>query len=905
MTLWQRAARLQPSGENVIPPLDGPFRQNDDLERAWPMLERLPGLDDVAVAGDGTVYVSAGKRVLRLTPGAQTPEPFAAFEGAVGALTLLPGGEIAVAVDGHGVAIVGEGPLRWIATAEGTAITGATALVESGNTLFIAEGAMGRCAADWTRDLMEKGVSGRVIRADLATGATSVLASGLRWPAGLAVNVETLVISEAWAHRLLSLPLTGGLMTPATSNLPGYPGRLSPTAAGGFWLTITALRTQLVDFVLAEDAYRCAMLAEVPPDLWVAPSLTSSAHDPHPWKSPHFATDRSYGEPLHAGRIRSFGEIRPWAPARSYGLVVRLDAELDPLASLHARTGSLRHGITGAAEQDGRLLIACKGYGTLLGYATDPGQERASERVAKRKTTRERIRSYLARQGMDAAVGQEVLRAEAVSKSYGGIAAIQDISFDLRAGEVHAILGENGAGKSTLCKVVAGAVAPTSGRLVIGGVERRLRSPADGLNAGVAMVYQETSLVPGMTVAQNICLGREDWLTGTRTLNTRMQAFLASINFGGIDAAAVVAGLGQGQKQLVEIARAIWFEARVIIFDEPTAALTPAETQRFFELVETLKRRGLGLIFISHNLEEVTDLADRITIMRDGRHVVTGPVGEFSRDRIVRNMVGRDGAGGHYTQLGRRQSRSTEKRRKVLTVEDVRAAPLVKNMNFALYENEITGVAGLVGSGRSEIARVIAGALRRDLIGGGRITLDGRPVRYREPGQAIRDGIVYVTEDRKVDGFFETMGIAENIYLGALAASRSANPFVSAADQRRVGQSWVDRLNIRAIDLSLRVNRLSGGNQQKVVVAKSLVQEPRVIIIDEPTRGVDVGAIAEMHSAIRALKGPGRAVLVISSYLPEVLTLCDRVLVARRGRIAAEFAVAEATEEKLMQAAIG
>ncbi len=897
-----------------IPPLDGALRQNDDLERCWPVIERLAELDDVAIAADGDIYLSAGRRILHYSEREGSHRIFAEVDADAGGLAVISQRRLAACISGRGVVIFDQGvPMLAIKDAGGTPIRCATAIATAPDgTLFIAEGSTRHAPAAWSRDLLELGASGRIIRADPASGKAEVVATGLRWPHGLAITPDgkSLLVAESWGHSLSLYSLAAKDLVERRellTNLPGYPARITAAPGGGYWLAIFALRTQLGDFVLNEPEFRKAMLAEVDPDSWLAPAHISSAYDPYPWKSPYAATASPWTESVHAGRIRRDGAIKPWAPARSYGLVVKLDAEGQPTASLHAGANHVRHGITGAVEHAGGLYLACKGYGVLLKSSNLPGLERASETVQKRKTARERIRTFLAAQsagGMEVAP-KTFVHLENATKLYGGTAAIVEINFDLREGEVHALLGENGAGKSTLCKALAGAIPLTSGRILIDGQPRVFASAADALKAGVAMVYQETSLAPAMTVAQNIQLGQEALLKGTRRLNIEMQQFLASINFGAIDATSVVAGLGQGQKQMVEIARAIHFGARAIIFDEPTAALTPGETQRFFELIETLKARKLGIIFISHNLEEAMDMADRITIMRDGRHIVTDAAASFSRERIVRHMVGRDMGGTHYTQIGKRETRLTTRPRKVVTVENLRAAPLVKNASFSLYENEITGIAGLVGSGRSEMARVIAGALKRDIVRGGVITIDGKPARHTTPAAAIRDGIVYVTEDRKVDGFFETMGIDENIYLGALAGSGAKRIFVSKRERAALGKQWVERLGIRAIDLRLRVNRLSGGNQQKVVVAKSLTQNPRIVIIDEPTRGVDVGAIAEMHAYIRSLKGPGRVVVIISSYLPEILTLSDRVLVARQGRISAEFTGADASEHKIMMAAMG
>jgi len=487
------------------------------------------------------------------------------------------------------------------------------------------------------------------------------------------------------------------------------------------------------------------------------------------------------------------------------------------------------------------------------------------------------------------------------TKEYRGVPAVKDVSFDLRRGEVHALLGENGAGKSTLTKMIAGVVEPTAGEIWIDGARVEMSTPSEALRRGIAMVYQETSLVPSLTVAQNIYLTDAQRFHRLRGIYIAGQQFLQSLNFH-VDPTAMVSALGAGQKQMVEIARAVHHNAQVIIFDEPTATLTPEEKHQFFSLVERLKQRGVSIIFISHALEEALAIADRITVMRDGQHVVTDVASAFDREKIVRAMVGRSLSNELYgSQQGRRIRDAGDK---VLSVQNLSMGNVVRNTSFSLFAGQITGVFGLIGSGRTETAKVVAGVLKRDMFHGGQVRLDGRSVRYRVPRPAVRDGIIYVTEDRKVEGFFETMSIAENIHLGALAGGRTKSSTVSMTEMRRIAQEWITALNVKAINADARVIELSGGNQQKIVVAKALVQKPRLIIFDEPTRGVDVGAIAEIHQLINKLADDGIAVMVISSYLPEVLQLSDRILVCRQGRIVEEFDGHKADEETIMYAAV-
>jgi simple sugar transport system ATP-binding protein len=484
------------------------------------------------------------------------------------------------------------------------------------------------------------------------------------------------------------------------------------------------------------------------------------------------------------------------------------------------------------------------------------------------------------------------------SKVYGGLHAIEKIDFELRAGEILALLGENGAGKSTLCKAVAGAIQLTSGRYLIEGREVSFASPREALAGGVAMVYQESSLVPSMTVAQNLELGMEDMVTRYSKINIAATQSLQSLNFN-VDALQLVENLGTAKRQMVEIVRAVRHRAKVFIFDEPTASLTPEETQHLFHLLRTLSAGGAGIIFISHALEEALELADRITVLRDGRHVATVAARDVTRDELVRMMIGRDVAVQRAAM-----SEKVLRGKKVLSVENITMGSVVKNMSFSMFAGEVVGVFGLVGAGRSEAAQVVCGARKRNFLRGGMIYLHGKPVRYRVPRQAVRDGIAYITEDRKVDGFFETMTVDQNIYLGWLASPRVRRWLYSAREMKQIADRWIEALKISALKRSLRIVEYSGGNQQKVVVAKSLAQEPSVVIFDEPTRGVDVSAIPQIHAAIRELAAQGKAVMVISSYLPEVMAVSDRILVARGGRIVEEMSAADATQEKIMYAAI-
>jgi len=496
---------------------------------------------------------------------------------------------------------------------------------------------------------------------------------------------------------------------------------------------------------------------------------------------------------------------------------------------------------------------------------------------------------------------ETIIRLESISKLYRGVPAVKNVSFDLRKGEIHALLGENGAGKSTLTKIIAGVVEAYSGTMFHHGKETSYATPNEALKAGIAMVFQETSLVPSMTVAQNLYLGSESFLNRLRGIYISAQQFLQSLNFA-VDPAAMVESLGAAKKQMVEIARAVHHNAEVIIFDEPTASLTPEEKRHFFALIRRLKARGVSIVFISHALEEALLLSDRITILRDGELVATGETSSFDRDKIISAMVGRTLSAELYRQ--RDESKLRKPGKKILSVQDISMSNVVRNNSFSVFQGQITGVFGLIGSGRTETFKVVAGIYKRDFKRGGTIELDDKPVRYVVPREAVNDGIVYVTEDRKAEGFFETMSIAENLFGGLLAAGHEKAWIINQKEMRTLSSDWSKTLNVRAINDNARVVELSGGNQQKVVIGKGLVQQPRLVIFDEPTRGVDVGAIAEIHQIINRLADEGLAVVVISSYLPEIMNLSDRILVCRQGRIVEEFSPAEATEAKIMYAAV-
>ena len=387
-----------------------------------------------------------------------------------------------------------------------------------------------------------------------------------------------------------------------------------------------------------------------------------------------------------------------------------------------------------------------------------------------------------------------ILSLEKATKLYSGVPAIENVDFELARGEIHALVGENGAGKSTLTKVMAGVVSLTSGAMKIDGMAAAPNTPLEARHLGVAMVFQENSLVPTMTVAQNLFLGQERFYNRLRGINIAAQQFLQSLNFD-VPPAATVGSLGAAKKQMVEIARAVLHKAKLIIFDEPTAALTPEERKYFFDLVRDLKKRGVSIVFISHALEEALVLADRITVLRDGRKIVTDDAHKFDRARIVQAMVGRDLS---HTLYGAKKATVRPAGERVLTIQNLKMAPMVKNNSLSIFAGQITGVFGLVGAGRTETFKIVSGVLKRDFFHGGEIILRDKPVRYRVPAPAVKAGVAYVTEDRKIEGFFETASIARNIYLGLLAKFPAGRALLSRRDQSASGADWIKRLNVRA-----------------------------------------------------------------------------------------------------------
>jgi rhamnose transport system ATP-binding protein len=485
---------------------------------------------------------------------------------------------------------------------------------------------------------------------------------------------------------------------------------------------------------------------------------------------------------------------------------------------------------------------------------------------------------------------QSLLELSHVSKSFPGVQALNDIQFEMRAGEVHALLGENGAGKSTTIKIISGVYRPDSGELRFEGKPLQLSNPREAQALGIATIYQELSLYPELTVAENIFMGHAprnrfgalDW----SAMRRQAREILESLNILDMDVNRKVGTMTVGNRQRVEIAKALSLKARILIMDEPTAALSEADVLRLFELVRLLRERGVGIIYISHRMEEVFLLADRVTVLRDGQYVATKDVAETNADELISMMVGRT-IDKLFPKL------ETTIGAPVLEVENVVRKPLTRGVSLTVRAGEIVGLAGLVGSGRSELAQVIFGMTPAE---SGAIKINGKAVQIKSPGQAMKLGIAYVPEDRGTQGLVRQMRIRENVSLAVLRGMVKG-PFVDKGAERSLARKTIDQLRIRAYSSEQTVNKLSGGNQQKIVVGKWLASNPKLLIMDEPTRGVDVGAKAEIHRLLSELAQQGLAILMISSELPEVLGMSDRVLVMREGRIVAEYSREDANQE--------
>jgi len=475
-----------------------------------------------------------------------------------------------------------------------------------------------------------------------------------------------------------------------------------------------------------------------------------------------------------------------------------------------------------------------------------------------------------------------LISVKKLSKSFPGVRALHDVQFDLVEGEVHALMGENGAGKSTLMKILAGVYTRDSGEILLGGQPVELQSPRDAQAAGIGIIHQELQLMNHLTVAQNIFIGREPrgrlgLFLDEDKLNAKAREILSRMHVN-IDPRAMVGKLTVASQQMVEIAKALSFDSRVLIMDEPTSALNDAEIAELFRIIRELKQRGVGVVYISHKMDELKQIADRVTVLRDGEYVATVAAADTSVEAIIGMMVGRTLS--DVAPAGRAASQGEI----ALEVRNLHAGPLVRDVSFTLRKGEILGFAGLMGAGRTEVARAVFGA---DPVESGEIFVKGAKASIRTPSDAVAHGIGYLSEDRKRFGLATGMDVESNIVMSNLRNFLSLNFFLRRARMRRRASHFINLLAIRTPSAAQQVRLLSGGNQQKIVIAKWLERDCDVLFFDEPTRGIDVGAKAEIYLLMRELTARGYSIIMISSELPEIVGMCDRVAVFRQGRIEA------------------
>ncbi|MCM3791339.1 sugar ABC transporter ATP-binding protein [Domibacillus indicus] len=494
---------------------------------------------------------------------------------------------------------------------------------------------------------------------------------------------------------------------------------------------------------------------------------------------------------------------------------------------------------------------------------------------------------------------KELLRLKDVCKGFSGIPVLKNINLDVRAGEVHVLLGENGAGKSTIIKIMTGAYSKDEGKLFWEGQKVNINTPSDAMDLGIATIYQELNLVPELPVYENIFLGRELKVKGRfsflnkKEMINRSKEILKRLGQN-IDPEALVSTLGIGQQQLVEIAKALTIDTKLIILDEPTSSLSASEAEQLLETIMELKRQGIAIVYISHRLEELKQIGDRITILRDGKAVATRQVSETSTDTMIELMVGRaleDKFPKGNFQLGSPG----------LKIENLKLKGSDKPINFTAYQGQILGIAGLVGAGRTELIRGIFGA---DPIDAGKVHVFGKKVKIKSPKDAINAGMAFITEDRKGEGLILDQSLHFNMSLASLKKFKKGL-FIQNGEVNKKSDVYVNELQIRPNDIQKHARKLSGGNQQKVVIAKWLSTEARVFFFDEPTRGIDVGAKTEVYRLINSLVADGAIVVIVSSELPEILGVCNRILVMCEGEITADLLKEEASQELIMKAATG
>ena len=492
----------------------------------------------------------------------------------------------------------------------------------------------------------------------------------------------------------------------------------------------------------------------------------------------------------------------------------------------------------------------------------------------------------------------ELLKMEGISKSFPGVKALDRVSLSVKAGTVHALMGENGAGKSTLMKCLFGVYECDEGKIFLDGKEVRFASSREALDGGVAMVHQELNQALKLSVGDNIWLGRFPTVsrfvpfTSERKIKEKTLALFSELGIS-IDPDTRVGELSVSKRQMLEIAKAVSFGAKIIVFDEPTSSLADDEAKKLFEIIRMLKERGCGIIYISHKMAEILQISDEVTVMRDGKHIATKAASELTTDEIIRLMVGRE-LGGRFPEK-RRKIGSVKLEVKGLTAKD--GAPF--NVDFSLKNGEILGIAGLDGSGRTELVETLFGLRERS---GGEIILDGRSVKNRSPRESIQEGFALLTEERRRDGIFSILNIKENTTVSSLKRY-ARGPIIDSSQIRRDTERSIRMLKIKTPSAETKIRTLSGGNQQKVILARWLLTEPQVLLLDEPPRGIDVGAKYEIYEILESLTAEGKSIIVVSSEMEELIGISDRILVMSGGRAAGILDTEEATQEKIMELA--
>lgn len=493
-------------------------------------------------------------------------------------------------------------------------------------------------------------------------------------------------------------------------------------------------------------------------------------------------------------------------------------------------------------------------------------------------------------------ISKSLIEVQEVSKSYFGVTALDKVSFDLRHGEVHALVGENGAGKSTLAKIIAGVVKKDDGKVLKNGSEIDPQNTKEVLDLGISIIHQEFNLVPALSIAQNIFLGKEcmkNVFIEEEACIIASKELLAKVGLT-VSPKTLLKNLSVAEQQLVEIAKCLSYNSEILIMDEPTAPLSKNEVDRLYNIINSLKEKGVSIIYVSHRLEEIFTISDRITVLRDGEKVGTYDTKQLDEKGLINLMVGRDLSNMYSHVCSVKNDKDA-----VLKVHEINKKPVLKNISFTLKKGEILGIAGLMGAGRTELVRCIFGA---DPIDSGEIEINGSKVTNICIDTMKKHGVGFITEDRKKDGIISNMSIIENMTMGTLK-NVSQMGLIKARKERKVVKEMIAKLNIKCPSLLCKIGYLSGGNQQKAILGKWLISSPNILILDEPTRGIDVGAKAEIYSLISNLCQKGLSIIMVSSELPEILGMCDRILVMSEGTITAEFMKDDASEAKIMEAA--